>query len=174
MTRTLEMMFLVELLLVALVIVVWVAGVIYIAIHDRRIRRETGRQVGTADIAVGTTFQELANIATEGQRTRQPPRRVFHERLGPERDAEIKFRLYSRSQYQSDLGGDASALEREGFLGALKAYLPVDGEWYDYPPQKAEDLLRLEPGDYEIDEESGALLFRKLPHGFPLSARDAL
>jgi hypothetical protein len=59
-------------------------------------------------------------------------------------------------------------------VGALKAYRLVDGEWYDYSPQKAENVLRLESEDYEIDEESEALLFRRLPHGFPIPARDAL
>jgi hypothetical protein len=171
---TLEMLFLFEMLLVALVIVVVVAGVVYIAIHDRRIRRETGRQVGTADIPVGATSQELDKVMTEGPAPRQAPRREFYERLALEKSAEIKFRLYSGEQYQSELGGDASVLEREGFVGVLKAYWLIDGEWYVYPPQKAEDLLRLESGDYKIDEEHGALLFRKLPHGFPLSARDAL
>jgi hypothetical protein len=172
--ETLELLLVMELLLVALVIVVVVAGIIYIAIHDRRIRRETGRRVGTADIAVGATSQELANAMTEGPTPHQPPRREFYERLELEKSAEIKFRLYSRDQYQSELGGDAGALQREGFVGALKAYRSVDGEWYDYPPQKAEDLLKLDSGDYEIDEERKALLFRKLPHGFPFSARDAL
>jgi uncharacterized membrane protein YraQ (UPF0718 family) len=56
--RTLEMIVF-EMLLVALLIVVVIAGVVYIAIHDRRIRRATGRQVGTADIPVGATSQEL-------------------------------------------------------------------------------------------------------------------
>ncbi len=174
MTPTLETLFLFEMLLVALMIVVVLAGVTYIAIHDRRIRRETGRQVGTADIAVGITSQEQANVMTEGPRIHQPPQREFYERLALEKSAEIKFRLYSRDQYQSELGGDAGALERERFVGALKAYRWVDGVWYDYPPQKAEDLLRLEPGDYEIDEERRALLFRRVPHGFSVSARDAL
>jgi hypothetical protein len=103
-----------------------------------------------------------------------PPRRDFYERLALEKSDEIRFHLYSLDQYQSELGGDAGVLEREGFVGVLKAYRMLNGEWYDYPPQKAEDLLRLESGDYKIDEERGALLFRKLPHGFPLSAQDAL
>jgi hypothetical protein len=171
---SLEMLFILELLLIALVIVVVVAGVIYIAIHDRRIRRETGRRVGTADIAVGTTSQERANAMAEGPTARQPPRRDFYENLELDKSVEIKFHLYSRDQYQSELGGAAGGLEREGFVGALKAYRLVDGEWYNYPPQKAEDLLKLESGDYQIDEENKALLFRRLPHGFPISARDAL
>jgi hypothetical protein len=136
MAPTLEMLFLFEILLVALVIVVVVAGVVYIAIHDRRIRRETGRQVGTADIAVGTTSQELANVTTEAPALHQPPRRDFYERLELEKSAEIRFHLYSRAQYQSELGGADSTLEREGFVGALKAYRSVDDEWYEYPPQR--------------------------------------
>ena len=103
-----------------------------------------------------------------------PPRRDFYERLALEKSDEIRFHLYSLDQYQSELGGDAGVLEREGFVGVLKAYRMINGEWYDYPPQKAENLLRLESGDYKIDEQRGALLFRKLPHGFPLSAQDAL
>jgi hypothetical protein len=172
--RTLEMLFVFEMLLVALMIVVVVAGIVYIAIHDRRIRRETGRRVGTADIAVGATSQELDKVMAEGPAPRRPPQRDFYERLELEKSDEIRFHLYSRDQYQSELGGDAGVLEREGFVGMLKAYRMIDGEWYDYPPQKAEDLLRLESGDYKIDEERNALLFRELPHGFPLSARDAL
>ncbi len=55
MAPNLEMLFLFELLLVALVIIWAVAGAVYVAIHDRRVRRETGRRVGTADIAVGAS-----------------------------------------------------------------------------------------------------------------------
>lgn len=103
-----------------------------------------------------------------------PQRRDFYERLALEKSDEIRFHLYSRDQYESELGGDAGVLEREGFVGVLKAYRKMNGEWYDYPPQKAEELLKLESADYKIDEERSALLFRKLPHGFPLSAEDAL
>src|SRR5215210_2286434 len=102
--RTLEMLFVFEMLLVALLIVVVVAGVVYIAIHDRRIRRATGHQVGTADIRVGSTSQELDKGMTEGPAPHQPPRRDFYERLELEKSAEIRFHLYSRDQYQSELG----------------------------------------------------------------------
>ena len=77
----LEMLFLFEMLLVALVIVVVLAGVVYTAIHDRRIRRETGRQVGTADIAVGATSQERASVTAQGPAPYRPPRRDFYERI---------------------------------------------------------------------------------------------
>ena len=136
MTRTLEMLFLFELLLVALMIVVVVAGVIYIAIHDRRIRRETGRQVGTADVAVGTTSQERANVMAEGPAPHQPPPRDFYERLELDKSTQIKFHLYSRDQYQSELGGSADFLEREGFVGALKAYRLVRGRMVRLPAAK--------------------------------------
>jgi hypothetical protein len=62
MAPNLELLFLFELLLVALIIIWAVAGAVYIAIHDRRIRRETGRWVGTADIAVGATSQKRVSV----------------------------------------------------------------------------------------------------------------
>ena len=50
---SLETIFFFELMLAALVILGTMVDVIYIGLHDRRIRRQTGRLVGTADIAVG-------------------------------------------------------------------------------------------------------------------------
>ena len=81
MAPNLEMLFLFELLLVALMIIWAVAGAVYIAIHDRRIRRETGCRVGTADIAVGATFQERASVTAQGPAPHRPPRRDFYERI---------------------------------------------------------------------------------------------
>ena len=48
------------------------------------------------------------------------------------------------------------------------------GEWFDYSPSKAADVLELASEDYEVDKEHQALLFRRLPHGLPMSARDVL
>ena len=73
MAPNLEMLFLFELLLVALVFILMVVGAVYIAIHDRRIRRKIGRQVGTADIAVGATSQERASVTAQGPAPHQPP-----------------------------------------------------------------------------------------------------
>ena len=169
-----ETMFLVDLLYLALVIVGMVAGAIYIGLHDRRIRRETGRMVGTADIPVGLTSDELARGATESPAPRQPPQREFYERTGLERGAEMKVRLYSLNDCESELEGDGDALQRDGFMAALKAYTIPEDEWLECSPRKAADLLRLESGEYEVDEEHKAILLRRLPRGFPTCARDCL
>jgi hypothetical protein len=50
-------MFIIELVLVAVLLIVMVGTLLYIAIDHRRLRRETGRQVGTADIPVGLQRQ---------------------------------------------------------------------------------------------------------------------
>ena len=69
---SLETIFFFELMLVALVIIGTMVGVVYIGLHDRRIRRQTGRLVGTADIAVGLTPDELAR-GDGGKMTRIAP-----------------------------------------------------------------------------------------------------
>src|SRR5918997_1278587 len=160
-----EMFFIVDLLFLAFVIVVTAAFAIYIGLHDRRIRRETGRLVGTADIPVGLISNELARGATESPVTRQPPRREFYERIGLERGAEIKVRLYSLNDCESELEGDGGTLQRDGFIAALKAYTIPEDEWLECSPRKAADLLRLESGEYEVDEEHKAILLRRLPRG---------
>lgn len=59
---SLEILFFFEMVLVALVIIGTVEGAIYIGLHNRRIRRQTGRLVGTADIAVGIATTDLASL----------------------------------------------------------------------------------------------------------------
>ena len=59
-------------------------------------------------------------------------------------------------------------------VGAIKAYRPVGDEWYDFPPDRAADVLDLAPEEYEIDRELGVLLLKKLPRGLPPEARDIL
>jgi hypothetical protein len=172
MAPNLEMLFLFELLLVALVIIWAVAGAVYIAIHDRRVRRETGRRVGTADIAVGATSQERASVTAQGPAPHQPPRREFYERTGLQRGVEMKMRLYSPNDYESELKGDSDAFGRDGYVAALKGYMMLEDEWLDCLPRKAAGLLGLGPGEYGVDEEHKAILLRRLPHGFPACARD--
>ncbi len=169
-----ETMFIVDLLFLAFVIAGTAVLAIYIGIHDRRIRRETGRLVGTADIPVGLTPDELAKGATESPMLRQPAQREFYERIGLERGAEMKVRLYSLNDCESELDGDGDALQRDGFMAALKAYTIPEDEWLECSPRKAADLLRLESGEYEVDEEHKAILLRRLPRGFPTCARDYL
>ena len=172
MAPTLEILFLFEMLLVVLVIIWMVAGAVYIAIHDRRIRRKIGRQVGTADIAVGATSQERASVTAQGPAPHQPPRREFYERTGLQRGVEMKMRLYSPNDYESELKGDSDAFARDGYVVALKGYMMLEDEWLDCSPRKAARLLGLAPGEYGVDEEHKAILLRRLPHGFPACARD--
>ena len=177
MTPTLEVLFLFELLLMALVIIWAVAGAVYIAIHDRRIRRETGRQVGTAGIAVGATSQERASVMAQGPAPHQPPRRDFYERIGLQRGVEMKMRLYSLNDYESELKGDGDVFGRDGYVVALKAYsrtnyMNLEDEWLECSPRKSASLLGLAPGEYGVDEEHEAILLRRLPPWFPDCARD--
>ncbi len=171
---SLDTLFTFELVLVALVIGGTLAGAIYIGLHDRRIRRETGRLVGTADIAVGLAPDELARGVTESPAPRRPSRREFYERIGLPRGAEMKMRLYSLNDCESELEGDGGALRCDGYVAALKAYMMFEDEWLECSPRKAASLLRLAPGEYGVDEEHKAILLRRLPHGFPACARDCL
>ena len=167
-------MFIIELVLAVVLLIVMVGLLLYLARDRRRLRRETGRQVGTADIPVGLAPGEPTEGATERATPRHTPHREFYESIGPRRGEEMKLRLYSPENYQRELGGDGSALKRSGFIAALKAYRMLEDEWLEYPLQPAAKLIRLAPEDYEVDEEHKALLLRRLPHGFPVSARDAI
>ncbi len=165
-----DTLFTFELLFAAAVIAVVVGGVVYLTVRNRRIRRETGREVGTADPSVVTAPDEPAESSTE--RAAAPPRREFYKSMGLETNEDMKVRLYSVEQYQDELGGTVA---REGdFVGALKAYRWLEDEWYDYSPRKAADVMELAPEDYEVDEERSALLLRRLPPGMPVAARDVL
>jgi hypothetical protein len=106
-----------ELLFAAVVIVVAVGGAVYLTARNRRIRRETGREVGTTDPTGVTARGEPAESPTTGA---APPRREFYKSMGLETDEDLKVRLYSLEQYQDELGGTI-ALEGD-FVGALKAY----------------------------------------------------
>jgi hypothetical protein len=157
------------LLFAAVVVAVAVGGAVYLTVRNRRIRRETGREVGTADPTVVRARDEPAESCTKRA---APPRREFYKSMGLETDEDMKVRLYSLEQYQDELGGSVA---REGdFVGALKAYRWFEDEWYDYSPRKAADVMELAPEDYEVDEERAALLLRRLPPGMPVAARDVL
>ncbi len=174
---SLDAMFTLELLLVAVVVVVIVAGALFITLRARRIRHQTGRRVGTADVPVGTAADEETgggDVVTEGATPRRPPRREFYKSMGLETTEEMKIRLYSFEEYEDELGGEADALSRGGYVAALKAYRMLDEEWHDYNPDKAAEVLELSPRDYEVDRERQAMLLRRLPPGLPISARDAL
>lgn len=171
---SLDTMFTFLLLLVVVVVAVAVGGAVYIAVANRRIRRETGRQVGTADIPVGAGPGEEADSPTSREETSgREPRREFYKSMGLETTEDMKLRVYSVEEYREELGGSHTA-RGSGFVAAIKAYRQLDDEWYAYSPRRAADVLELAPQDYEVDEERLALLVRRLPPGLPESARDVL
>src|SRR5215210_3752902 len=116
---SLDAMFTLELLLVAVVVVVIVAGALYITLRNRRVRRQTGRQEGTADVPVGTAADEAANGVIERTAPHQPPRREFYKSMGLESSEDMKLRLHSAHEYESELAGDSGALRDSGFVAAL-------------------------------------------------------
>ena len=77
MRMSMDAMFTLELLLVAVVIIIIVAGTVYIATRNLRTRRETGRKVGTADAPVGTAPEEPTSGSAE--RTAPRPTRVLQD-----------------------------------------------------------------------------------------------
>ena len=166
------------LLLLLVVVAVAVAGATYIVVSNRRTRRETGREVGTADIPVGARTG-VEPDEDEGDRARRleprdrEPRREFYKSMGLETMEDMKLCVYSVEEYRDELGGTRAG-SNGGFVAALKSYRQLDDEWVEYSPRKAADVLELTPQDYEVDEEHSALLLRRLPPGLPESARDVL
>ena len=148
-----------ELVLVALLLLGAVAGGLYLLSRG-------GRAGDRADPTEGRS-------GLPEQRAQVDPRE-FYKRMTLENDEDMKMRLYSMDDYRRELGGDPGSHGGGRFVAALKAYRPVDDEWYDFPPERAARILDMKPGDYEIDGEHGALLLRRLPHGLPAEARDLL
>lgn len=169
---SLDMMFTLEVVLVVVLVAAAAGGAIYLAVSNQRARRETGRKVSTANIPVGTAPEEFAEDTIE-RATPREPRREFYKSMGLETAEDMKIRLYSIEEYRDELGGARAATDSD-FVAALKAYRCLDDEWYDYSPEKAADVLELEPEDYEVDEEHKALLLRRLPPGTPTPVRDVL
>jgi hypothetical protein len=166
-----ETIFMFELLLVAVVVTVILGGVIHLATRDRRARHETGREVGKADVTVGTAPEEPTEDTVE--RASRQPRREFYKSMGLETTEDMKIRLYSIDEYRNELSGTHAGPDGR-FVAATKAYRQLDDEWYDYSPRKAADVLELAPEDYVVDGECLALLLKRLPPGLPTSARDVL
>ena len=75
-----ETIFMFELLLVAVVVAVILGGVIYLATRNRRTRHETGREIGKADVTVGTAPEEPTEDT--GERAPREPRREFYKSMG--------------------------------------------------------------------------------------------
>src|SRR5215213_1945487 len=116
---TLDALFTLELLLVVAVIAVMVTGAAYFTLRNRRIQRETGHRVGTADAPEGTTCDGAADGSIERAAPHQPPRREFYKSMGLESSEDMKLRLHSPHEYESELAGDSGALRDSGFVAAL-------------------------------------------------------
>ncbi len=169
---SLDTIFTLEVVLVVVLLAAAAGGAIYLAVSNRRARRETGREVSAAYIPVGTAPEEFAEDTIESATPREP-RREFYKSMGLETAEDMKIRLYSIEEYRDELGG-TRARPDSGFVAATKAYRQLDDEWYDYSPRKAAEVLELAQEDYEVDGERSALLLRRLPPGLPPEARDDL
>src|SRR5215213_1920725 len=110
-----------ELLLAVAVIVIIAAGAIYLSVYDRRSQRETSRRVRTGNVPVGTARDEPTDSAADRATSRRMRRREFYKSMGLETSEDMKLRLYSSAEYESELGGESDALSASGFLAALKA-----------------------------------------------------
>ena len=91
--------------------------------------------------------------------------------MSAETSEEMKTCLDSLGEYERELGGGA---REDRFVAALKAYRPVEDEWYDYLPDRAAGVPELAPEDLEVDGKRGALLLKRLPRGLPELASDEL
>lgn len=145
-----------EVLIVAVLVVAVVVGGAYAVIAARQRDRAPDRE------------EEPEGATTAAA----PPPREYYKSMGLETTEEMKIRLYSLDEYREDIGGDAEASRSGRFVAALKAYRQLDDDWYDYPPNRAADVLELTPEDYEVDDERGVLLLRRFPPGLPVSSRD--
>lgn len=154
-----NLIFVLELLLVALLILGAIAGAIYLASGNRRGSERVDPSAGLS--------------GSPEQRAEMDPRE-FYKRMSLESDEDMKMRLYSMDDYRKELGGDPRSYGSGRFVAALKAYRPVGDDWYDFPPESAARVLDMEPGDYEVDGEHGVLLLHRLPHGLPSEARDVI
>jgi hypothetical protein len=171
---SLNTIFALEALLVVVVVVAVVAGAGYLTLHGRRTQHGTGRRIGTTNVSLRVAHDEPAEGFTTGTTFYRRPRREFYKSMGLQTSEDMKLRLYSPAEYESELGGEGEVLSGIGFVAALKGYRRLDGEWREYPPRRVTEVLELGPGDYEVDRQRQALLLRRLPHGLPTSARDTL
>ncbi len=160
-------------LLFLLVLVIVVVGA---AIYYAR-RRRRGEEVPSERPTTPSERPSGSGRPTPESTEAAAPPTATHEYFKAvrlEAGEEMKMRLYSLDEYEGELGGDARCARERHFVAALRAYRPVEDDWFDYPPERAADVLELTPEEYEVDRERGALLLKRLPRGLPESARDVL
>lgn len=147
-----EAFFFVFLGLLVLLAVIFSVGAAYVTRHEAQEREQYQREA-----------RRRSGGSNEG--------REFYKSLGLGTGEQVKVRLYTLGEYRDDLGG-AESFEDGEFIGALKTYSQLDGDWYETPPQNAAPALDLRESDYRLDSERSVLLLKKLPPGVPPAARD--
>lgn len=150
-----EVFFLVFLGFLAILAVILAVGAAYVTRHEAREREE---------------FQNEARRRASDRGNSDG--REFYKSLGLGTGEQVKIRLFTLEEYRGELGGDASHAEDGSFIGALKTYRLLDGDWHETQPQSAASALSLDENDYLPDGERNALLLKKLPPGIPPAARD--
>jgi len=163
-------------LLFVLVLAVVVVGA---AVYAARLRRRGEDLTPERDLAIPSVRPSGTAPKGPSPALPRPPHPLgspheYFKSMGLETGEEMKMRLYSLDEYEKDLGGDSHAARSGHHVAALKAYRPVDDEWYDYPPDRAARVLDLALEDYEVDARHGALLLKRLLRGLPESAREVL
>lgn len=147
-----EAFFFVFLGLLVLLAVIFSVGAAYVTRHEAQEREQ---------------YQREARLRSGGVNSEG---REFYKSLGLGTGEQVKVRLYTLGEYRDDLGGDSP--EDGEFIGALKTYRQLGGEWRETPPRDAASSLDLQESDYRLDSERGVLLLKKLPPGSPPAARD--
>lgn len=111
-----------------------------------------------------------------GKEARSLPETVFYYlRTGRLRGSiDMRVRLYSLEDYDTELGGKREASRSDGFVAALKAYGYHDDDWHPMSCKQAISSLGLEARECEADNDCGTILLRKLPEGLPDKAGDKL
>ena len=173
---SLDTMFTFLLLLLVVVVAIAVGGAAYLMVTNRCTRRETGREVGTADIPVGRPTgvePDEDEGSSTGRVEPRESRREFYKSMSLETTEDMTIRVYYTEEYWDELSGTRAG-SNGGFVAALKAYRQLDDDWVEYSPRRATEVLELASKDYEVDEEHLALLLRRLPPGLPESARNVL
>ena len=147
-----EAFFFVFLGLLVLLAVIFAVGAAYVTRHEAQEREQ---------------YQREARLRSGGVNSEG---REFYKSLGLGTGEQVKVRLYTLGEYRDDLGGES--FEDGEFIGALKTYRQLGGEWHETPPQNAASSLDLQESDYKLDSERSILLLKKLPPGSPPAARD--
>lgn len=146
-----------------------------------------------AVLALGSIFLFLAIYVVRENRSSERSRRAAkessrHEKPHPLTDTgfyyqktgrlgnsrHMKVQLYSREDYEGELGGEHDVFGAGDFVAALKAYGYYGDHWHEMPSSQAISCLGLKAEDCEAHGHGGTLLLRRLPKGLLARARERL